>query len=59
MNGPVRCDACGGMAVLRAGEWVHVDPQRAALASVGPHDPLKLDDQTTAYLRAVLGGGSR
>ncbi len=59
MNGPVRCDACGGMAVQRGGEWVHVDPQQAAQSPSGQHDPFKFDDETADYLRAVLGGGSR
>ncbi len=59
MTGPVRCDACGGMAVEVNGIWVHVDPQQAAQSPSGPHDPFKFDDQTADYLRAVLGGGGR
>lgn len=59
MNAPVRCDACGGMAVERDGVWVHVDPRQAAQSPVGPHDPFKFDEETAGYLRAVLGGGSR
>lgn len=59
MNGPVRCDACGGMVVQRAGVWVHVDPGQAALSPSGPHDPFKLDAATADYLRAVLEGGGR
>jgi hypothetical protein len=47
------------MPVQRAGEWVHVDLQRAAQSSVGPHDPFKFDDQTADYLRAAFGGEVR
>ena len=35
-EGPVRCDACGVMAVQRGGVWVHVDQQSAAQSNVDP-----------------------